>query len=278
MESSDNSSSQQVVIGDQLRKARESKKLTHADILKATRIPTATIIALESDDYSSLPSSYARSFLIQYSEFLGVNASESVNILRTSEVVIDLSDHSYLQRSQERIRKKGEKASKARHRKRHGNGLGQLALWQWASNIISLPVGILLVSAMTIVIGVLAYLKYLPGEAGPAKPMENPVDQANDQVQGNLAGSAPSSGSGLETSASTEAPHVFDPLFIDNVLRSSSRHWNSIEPFTGFSYGNAQREDSTSSTEAAQELDTSGLPGGETSPPPKAMIVEEAEE
>ncbi len=267
---------EQIDIGAQLRKARENKNLTHADVVKTTRITAATLIALENDDYSSIPSSYARSFLILYSEFLGVNARESIEALKPNDVLINTSNHSYLQSNQERIKKNGEKASKARHRKR--GGAGQLALWQWASNIISLPVGILFVIAMTIVIGVVAYLKYLPDGAGPSKAMENPVDAANAQALGNLKDPARSSGSGLETSEPAEALPIFDPLFPDHALYGTSRHWNSSEAFAGFSYGNAPREDSTSSTETMQEPEASSLRDEETSPPPKAMIVDETEE
>ena len=59
-------------IGEQLRKARENMDLELMDVAHSTRIPLATLKALEESDYSVFPSpTYARSFLSQYSDFQG---------------------------------------------------------------------------------------------------------------------------------------------------------------------------------------------------------------
>ena len=75
-------------IGEQLSAAREAKSLELKEISKATRIPEATLEALEKSDYSIFPNpTYARSFLSQYSEYLGVDADEWVDSFETGDVL-----------------------------------------------------------------------------------------------------------------------------------------------------------------------------------------------
>ncbi|MBT8037545.1 MAG: helix-turn-helix domain-containing protein [Verrucomicrobiae bacterium] len=81
-------------IGTQLRKARENKDLELSDVAQSTRIPLATLAALEESDYSIFPSpAYARSFLAQYSEFLGVNADEWIDAFETGDVLANMGNH-----------------------------------------------------------------------------------------------------------------------------------------------------------------------------------------
>ncbi|MGC4014912.1 MAG: helix-turn-helix domain-containing protein [Luteolibacter sp.] len=62
--------------GRQLLAAREAKGMTIADVSHRTRIPTKVIEALEKDDYGSFPSpTYAKSFLAQYADFVGIDSS-----------------------------------------------------------------------------------------------------------------------------------------------------------------------------------------------------------
>lgn len=62
--------------GNKLQAAREAKGLSIADVAHRTRIPGRILEALERDDYSSFPSpTYAKSFLSQYAEFVGVDPS-----------------------------------------------------------------------------------------------------------------------------------------------------------------------------------------------------------
>lgn len=63
--------------GNKLHAAREAKGMSIADVAHRTRIPARILEALERDDYSSFPSpTYAKSFLSQYAEFVGVDPSE----------------------------------------------------------------------------------------------------------------------------------------------------------------------------------------------------------
>lgn len=91
-------------IGEQLQKARESMDLELMDVAHSTRIPLATLKALEESDYSIFPSpTYARSFLSQYSEFLKVDAHEWVNAFETGDVLSNVNDHGYLQAHSDHI-------------------------------------------------------------------------------------------------------------------------------------------------------------------------------
>lgn len=63
-------------IGNTLRSARESLDLSIQDATHKTRIPQKILLALESDDYSVFSSStYARSYLLQYSKYLNLDPS-----------------------------------------------------------------------------------------------------------------------------------------------------------------------------------------------------------
>ena len=69
--------------GDALRSARESFGLAHADISARTRIPVATIQALESEDWMALPAPvYTRGFLRVYANELGLDAEAIVGAWR----------------------------------------------------------------------------------------------------------------------------------------------------------------------------------------------------
>ncbi len=77
-------------IGKTLQSARESRELTFEDATHQTRIPRSVLSALENDDYSVFSSStYARSYLSQYSEFLGVDASTWLDAFEPAEFVHD---------------------------------------------------------------------------------------------------------------------------------------------------------------------------------------------
>jgi cytoskeletal protein RodZ len=69
-------------IGDQLQTARETAGLSWEDVHFQTRIPCSVMKALEAGDFSVFSSpAYAKSFLSQYSEYLGVDASQWLEAL-----------------------------------------------------------------------------------------------------------------------------------------------------------------------------------------------------
>lgn len=66
-------------IGQKLKEARLKAGLSLLDAAHETRIPAARIAALEADNFAAFGSmAYARSFLKNYSRFLGVDASETL--------------------------------------------------------------------------------------------------------------------------------------------------------------------------------------------------------
>jgi cytoskeletal protein RodZ len=65
-----------------LKSARESKNFNIAQVVKGTRIRTAYIVAMEADDFESLPSAvHARGFLRVYADFLGLDSSDLITKL-----------------------------------------------------------------------------------------------------------------------------------------------------------------------------------------------------
>lgn len=68
------------VIGDKLKKARESKSLTIDQVQKATRIHSTVLVALEEGRCDKmLTPTYVKSFLKKYAEHLSLDAKEVMN-------------------------------------------------------------------------------------------------------------------------------------------------------------------------------------------------------
>jgi len=64
-------------IGERLRQARESQKREVSQIAEELRISARYLKAIEADDFSALPAGiFAKSFLRQYAEALGLESSE----------------------------------------------------------------------------------------------------------------------------------------------------------------------------------------------------------
>ncbi len=76
-------------VGSILKEARGAKNITLDQAEEATKIRLKFLRAIESDDYSSLPSlSYAKGFVKNYSEYLGLDSSRVLAFFRrqTAEV------------------------------------------------------------------------------------------------------------------------------------------------------------------------------------------------
>ena len=66
-------------LGMLLRKLRLERSLDISDVAEETKIPPATIRAMEADDYASLPAlAFARGFYAIYSELLNLDQEEIV--------------------------------------------------------------------------------------------------------------------------------------------------------------------------------------------------------
>lgn len=75
-------------IGERLREARERKGLTVADVAHLTRIHWSVIEALEAEEFAVFSSPlYAKSFLEQYSAFVGVDASSWMELFEPAPFV-----------------------------------------------------------------------------------------------------------------------------------------------------------------------------------------------
>jgi len=67
-------------IGEQLKQAREARKLTIKQAVLATRVRAHYLQAMESDDFAAMPSgAQARGFLRLYAEYLGLEADELIS-------------------------------------------------------------------------------------------------------------------------------------------------------------------------------------------------------
>lgn len=65
-----------VELGDELRRAREQKKLSHDDIAKRLNLAVSVVESLERDDYEGLPEmAYVRGYLLAYIRILGLPES-----------------------------------------------------------------------------------------------------------------------------------------------------------------------------------------------------------
>ncbi len=70
-------------IGEQLKQAREFRRLSIRQVVQATRIRDYYLEAMEADDFSSMPSAaQARGFFRSYADFLGLDADELINLQR----------------------------------------------------------------------------------------------------------------------------------------------------------------------------------------------------
>jgi len=75
-------------IGERLREAREGQGLTVADVAHLTRIHWSVIEALEAEEFAVFSSPlYAKSFLAQYSAFVGVDASSWMELFEPAPFV-----------------------------------------------------------------------------------------------------------------------------------------------------------------------------------------------
>lgn len=74
-------------VGGMLREARENKHVSLQDVEQATKIRLKFLEGMEADDFSIMPSlSYAKGFVKNYSEFLGLNSQTVLAFFRRQTV------------------------------------------------------------------------------------------------------------------------------------------------------------------------------------------------
>jgi cytoskeletal protein RodZ len=84
-------------VGRRLQKARQAKDLSVDEVAAATKIRPERIVDLEGDDLSHFPSLvYARSFLVKYAKYLGVDIQDDLEQIQVGSTV-GLGEYHYLQ-------------------------------------------------------------------------------------------------------------------------------------------------------------------------------------
>ncbi len=267
--------SEHIDIGEQLLKARENKNLTHAEIAQSTRITSTILIALENNDYSSLHPSYARSFLLQYSEFLDVDVSALPDSLVLEE---DITNISYLQNRRDRLSEKRGSAPNSRHRKNSKKRLNQLEGASNHSNSGNM-IGSLVIAALIALIiggGFYACKKYQPQQTAAATdPASANGLTAGQQSSNSLEPSADQLSSDQESNQGDESPSLFDPISPrDNMLMPSNAP-ASLEELAGLSESGSAEQDSAPSSDTSNDAEEDLATSQASSPPPKAMVIDE---
>jgi cytoskeletal protein RodZ len=75
-------------VGRRLQRARQEKKLTIDEVAAATKIRPERIVDLEADDLTHFPSLvYARSFLVKYAGFLGLDIQDDLENFQVNRAV-----------------------------------------------------------------------------------------------------------------------------------------------------------------------------------------------
>jgi len=75
-------------VAEQLRQARQAKKLKLAEIAKKLNINHKYLKALEKGEYNKLPTGvYGKNFLREYAFFLGLNYDELVEIFESEKII-----------------------------------------------------------------------------------------------------------------------------------------------------------------------------------------------
>jgi cytoskeletal protein RodZ len=75
-------------VGRRLQRARQEKKLTIDEVAAATKIRPERIVDLEVDDLTHFPSLvYARSFLVKYARFLGLDIQDDLENFQVNRAV-----------------------------------------------------------------------------------------------------------------------------------------------------------------------------------------------
>jgi len=83
-------------VGRRLQKARQAKSLSVDEVAAATKIRPERVVDLEGDDLSHFPSLvYARSFLVKYAKYLGIDIQDDLEQIQVGTTV-GLGEYHYL--------------------------------------------------------------------------------------------------------------------------------------------------------------------------------------
>jgi cytoskeletal protein RodZ len=116
-------------LGMLLRKLRLERSLDISDVAEETKIPPATIRAMEADDYSSLPAlAFARGFYAIYSELLNLDQEEIVERFLSDYQQADFKDSAEDSSSSLQGKQIGSMAERPTHFLRTAIGITVLAI------------------------------------------------------------------------------------------------------------------------------------------------------
>ncbi|MDG1358576.1 MAG: helix-turn-helix transcriptional regulator [Akkermansiaceae bacterium] len=262
-------------IGQQLLKARELKNLSPKDIEQSTRIPSATITALESNDFSALPTSYARSFLTQYSEYLKVDASDLIDSLVPDE---DITNIGYLKTSQDTVSEKRGSSPKSRPNRKRKKGLGQLEspTKHDDGKKMAQPLALIGLAILIIIAAFFFFTKFQSPKSSTAHDSVDINKPTDERMQSELADTSPDQ----QIKTGDNALGIFDPLSTPKDKLSPEQDLVSLQELVGLASDNFANQITDNDVTPAESKDTDDSVAGQSppqrsSPPPKAMLIEE---
>jgi len=264
-------------IGQQLLKARELKNLAISDIEQSTRIPSATINALEINDYSNLPTSYARSFLVQYSEYLEVDASELIQSLVPNE---DIANIGYLKSNQDTVSEKSGASSRTRFNKKRGKGQNQLrsSSTHTDGKKMAQPLAIIGLTLLLIMAISFFYNKYQSQPSSPVQSSSKNDEHASDQLQAKFDVITSGPIADQKTTVEGDMTDIFDPIPTPQNKLSPRSTPSSLAELAGFPDNISPDQNTAVPSDNDDEIDADSIVPQRNSPPPKAMVIDESEE
>jgi cytoskeletal protein RodZ len=195
-------------VGRRLQKARQAKDLSVDEVAAATKIRPERIVDLEADDLSRFPSLvYARSFLLKYAKYLGVDIQDDLEQIQVGSTV-GLGEYHYL-------RAAPPPKFRPEPRRREPSGL-------------KLPAALLAIVALTVLIGVpvIAFLAINISRLGGGAPS---ADQTAIETPSPNGGGTPSQISRKDERAKELASSVL-PLPTASVSVAEATPTASGEP------------------------------------------------
>ncbi len=245
-------------IGAELRKERESRGWTLRDVAHRTRIPAHTIEELENNDYRNFPSStYAKSFLAQYSEHLEVDAIDWLEAFETGNALSNLDSYDYLKEHEEHL---GEEVlplktsarmparPQARPQAKAKAAPAPSPDYSGASNALQ-PLVVFVITATLLTAGAFGYLR-LSEKIAKEESADEPLAETPGYVEApNIVHSRPAPTKPIAAQAATP-PAVATAVVVDE---------RSLTPTGG----------------VATPVKNDGTPITFDAPPPRAVIVEE---
>ncbi|MDA0766498.1 MAG: helix-turn-helix transcriptional regulator [Verrucomicrobia bacterium] len=237
-------------IGAELRKERESRGWTLRDVAHRTRIPAHTIEELENNDYRNFPSStYAKSFLAQYSEHLEVDAIDWLEAFETGNALSNLDSYDYLKEHEEHL---GEEVlplkTSARPQAKAKAAPAPSPEYSGASNALQ-PLVVFVITATLLTAGAFGYLR-LSEKIGKEESADDTIVTTPAYVEApNIVHSRPAPTKPIAAQAATP-PAVATAVVVDE---------RSLTPTGG----------------VAAPVKNDGTPITFDAPPPRAVIVEE---